>query len=172
MRFPDIEKPYVELIAGRLEPKVSPKRTHSRLQIRLGAFLDDWAGDRGEVGSEWRCYLIPGEKRPSSLLPDVSYFSYERLPRDLPRDARERPRIAPDIAVEIWSPGDRKRTWDEKIEIYLAHGARVVIGVRPKERTIAFHHAGGTEMFPASGKLCVPGYDDLVLDADALFRDV
>jgi Uma2 family endonuclease len=106
------------------------------------------------------------------LLPDVAYFSYERLPRDLPRDARERPRSAPDIAIEIWSPGDREKTWDEKIAIYLAHGARVVIAVHPEERMIAFHHVGGSETFPAAGKLPVPGYDDLVLDADALFRDL
>jgi Uma2 family endonuclease len=151
LRFPDHEKPYVELVAGHLERKVSPKRMHGRLQLHIGRWLEDWAGDRGEVATEWRFYLAVGESRPSSLVPDVAYVSYERLPRSLPKDARERPRIAPDIAVEIWSPGDRKKTWEKKIALYLEHGARVVIAMYPEKRVIEFHRADGSRAFPASG---------------------
>jgi Uma2 family endonuclease len=169
--FPDNEKPYIESVRGSFAPKVSPKRLHGRMQLRIGRWLDDWAGRRGTVAVEWRFYLVKGESTPSSLLPDVSYMSYERLPRDLPKDAQERPRIAPDIAVEVWSPGDRKKRLGEKIALYLAHGSRIVIIVYPEKREIAFHHAGGVEIVHALGKRPVPGYDDLILDAEALFGD-
>jgi Uma2 family endonuclease len=170
--FPDVDKPYVESIRGRLEPKVSPKRRHGILQLRFASALAAWAGDRGEVGTEWRCYLL-GEGRPSSLVPDVSYFSFERLPWDLPDDARERPRIAPDVAVEIHSPGDRRRTTREKIGLYLAHGSRAVIVADPLARTITLHGSGSDGAArPASGTLKVPPYDDLSLDLDALFLDL
>jgi hypothetical protein len=93
-----------------------------------------------------------------------------------PRDALERPRIAPDIAVEIWSPGDRKKSFAEKIALYLAHGGHLVIAVYPAEssekRRIAFHNAAGVTECAGSGVLRVPGYEDLVLDVDALFADL
>jgi Uma2 family endonuclease len=137
----------------------------------LARWLDDWAGTRGMTTTEVRFYFVRGEAKPSSLLPDVSYIANERWPLDASKDARERPRFAPDIAVEIWSPSDRKKRLAEKSALYLAHGSRVVIVVYPEKREIAFHHVGGTALFPASGKLQVPGYDDLILDADALFND-
>jgi Uma2 family endonuclease len=171
LAFPDTEKPYVESICGRRERKVSPRRLHGLLQIRLGTWLTRWAGDRGEVGAEWRFYFIDGP-RPSSLVPDIAYVSFARLPRSLPDDARERPRIAPDIAVEIWSPGDREKTLIEKVGLYLSNGTSVVIVIYPQERKIAFHERGCATLHSAQGVLAVPGYDDLFLDADVLFEKV
>jgi Uma2 family endonuclease len=170
--FPDVEKPYVESIRGRLEPKVSPKRTHSLLQLGIAEQVRRWAAGRGEVGTEWRFYLLSGAGKPSSLVPDVAYVSFERLPRDLPSDARERPRIAPDIATEIVSAGDSKRTLEEKIDLYLRHGSRVVIVVDPRPRTVALHTPDGDSTHLARGCIAVPPYDDLVLDLDALFAGV
>jgi Uma2 family endonuclease len=169
--FRDDDKPYMESICGRRERKVSPRREHGRLQGRLWAWLDRWAASHGEVATEWRFYFLGGD-RPSSLVPDVAYASFARLPRNLPADARERPRLAPDIAVEIWSPGDRGKTLQEKIDLYLSHGTSVVIVVYPSERKIAFHRVAGAETHPAFGLLAVPGYDDLTLDADGLFENL
>jgi Uma2 family endonuclease len=170
--FPDLDKPYVEQIYDRREAKVSPRRTHARLQGRMFAILEGWAGERGEVGTEWRCYLIAGEDRPSSLLPDVSYFSFERLARSLPEDARERPRIAPDIAVEILSPGDRRRSLTEKIALYVHHGCRVAIVIDPAKRTVMMHGKDGSLTVEALGRIAIAPYDDLILDCDQLFRDI
>jgi hypothetical protein len=55
------------------------------------------------------------------------------------------------------------------VRLYLAHGTNVVIFVSPEDGTITFHREGKTECVPAKGLLPVPGYGDLVLDADALF---
>lgn len=170
--FPDVDKPYVERIHGRDEPKVSSKRRHALLQYRLAATLDLWAGERGEVGTEWRCYLIAGEDRPSSLVPDVAYYSFARLPRDLDDDERERPRIAPDVAVEIFSPGDRRKTLAQKIALYLAHGAALVVVVDPCPRTVVLHDATGSKLLDARGTIVASLPLGLELDCAALFRGV
>lgn len=85
---------------------------------------------------------------------------------------RERPRIAPDIAVEIWSPDDRKTTLAEKAEIYLGHGSMVVIVVYPADQNVAFHTVAGVTRHAACHNLAVPKYEDLVLDAVWLFADL
>lgn len=168
--FPDVDKPYVEQIEDRREPKVSPKWRHGLLQVRVGAMLDRWARGRGAVGTEVRCYLVSGEELPSSLVPDVAYYSFARLPEDLDDDARERPRIAPDIAVEVLSPSDRRSSLAKKIELYLRHGSVVVIVVDPEKRALAFHRTEGSQTMPARGLVRVEPYDDLVLDCDDLWQ--
>jgi Uma2 family endonuclease len=170
---PDDDKPYIEFVHGRRERKMSPKRTHGLLQGRLYRALDDWAAGRGEVMTELRCFFLRSDGSPSSLVPDVAYMSFERMPRDQAEDARERPRIAPDIAVEIWSPGDRRRTIEEKIALYLDNGCRLVILAHPKRRTIEFHVRGEEPMVvPAAGIVRCPVYDGLALDTDSLFVDL
>jgi Uma2 family endonuclease len=169
----DDDKPYIEIVHGRRERKMSPKRTHGLVQGRLCRVLDDWAAGRGEVMTELRCFFLRADGSPSSLVPDVAYMSFARMPQALDEDARERPRIAPDIAVEIWSPGDRRRTIDEKIALYLSNGCALVILVHPKRRTFEFH-APGTEasVVPAVGTVPCPVYVDLFLDAEKLFAGI
>jgi Uma2 family endonuclease len=169
LHFPDIDKPYVESIHGRLEPKVSAKRIHGRLELRIGRLLDDWAGERGEVAIEWRFYLLTGAARPSSLVPDVAYVSYERLPLELPSDARERPRLAPDIAVEILSPGDKRATLEEKVELYHAHGSRAIAIVNPKQTMVELRYSDGMAVVAATGVLQVSGFAGLEINVDRLF---
>jgi Uma2 family endonuclease len=171
LAFPDVDKPYVEQIYERRESKVSPRRRHSLAQGRFWAILDRWAAGRGESGTEWRCYLVTAEKQASSLVPDVAYYSFERLPRDLDDDARERPRIAPDIAVEIISRSDRESSLAKKVELYLRHGSVVVIVVDPERRTLTLHRADGSLTIEARGKVSIDPCPDLVLDFDEIFRD-
>jgi Uma2 family endonuclease len=172
LAFPDIDKPYVESVDGRLVAKVSPERRHGRLQLRLGRMLEDWAGNRGEVATEWRFYLLPGDARPSSLVPDVAYVSFERLPLALPEDARDRPRLAPDIAVEIVSPRDRRSVLLRKIDLYLAYGCSVVIVVDPADSTLTWHGREQSETFRAPEIVRVAPYADLKLDLAALFDGI
>jgi hypothetical protein len=85
-RAPDLGipevKPAIESIRGHLVQKVSPKTRHSLLQG------------------------LPKDEKPSSLVPDVAYLSYERMPPE--GELREKPTIEPDVAVEIVSPEDKK----------------------------------------------------------------
>jgi|SRR5580700_11578294 Uma2 family endonuclease len=162
-------KPAIESVRGRWERKMSPRRRHAILQFRLCAVLDQWARGRGEVGSEWRCYLLPPGEKPSSLVPDVAYFSFERMPLEF-GELREKPTIAPDVAVEILSPDDRRPLLDEKIAIYLANGSLLVIVVDPKSRSAEMHEASAiTTVVEPSAATC-GAYEDLRLDLTALFE--
>jgi Uma2 family endonuclease len=161
-------KPAIESVRGRWERKMSPRRRHAILQGRLCGILNEWAGERGEVGSEWRCYLLPPGEKPSSLVPDVAYFSFERMPPEL-GELREKPTIAPDIAVEILSPDDRRRLLDEKIAIYLANGCRLVIVADPQTRSVEMHQTTGIETFYEPGVATCAAYADLPLELDKLF---
>jgi Uma2 family endonuclease len=143
--WPDRPK-YFELIDGRRYAKVSPQRTHSRLQGWLWHKLEELTGDRGEVGAEWKFYLGGRPGLRNALQPDVSFVSYARL-RDLTPAQREKPRFAPDVAVEIRSPDDRPGLLRRKIVRYFGKGAVLVIDVDPHKRTVTAHQPGKTTPF-------------------------
>jgi Uma2 family endonuclease len=138
------DRPEIEYLAGRPVPKVSPKRTHAMVQLTIGAILMRCAGDRGESGTEWRMRLSGVGEPKTSLVPDVSFCSFERLD-SLTEDQREQPPFAPDVAVEVRSPSDRVADVEWKMQAYLDRGAVVVLDVLPHERMIrAFTNDGLT----------------------------
>jgi Uma2 family endonuclease len=138
-------KPAFELIDERLSQKVSPQYDHARLQSKLCSLLSDWAQGRGRVGSEWRFYLDVPEPGRNSLVPDVAYLSYDRLPREA-RAAAQEPRLAPDAAVEILSPHDWRSQVDRKIVLYLEAGSSLVLEVDSQGRTVTAHDRGGSRI--------------------------
>ncbi|HEY9084518.1 MAG TPA: Uma2 family endonuclease [Candidatus Tyrphobacter sp.] len=165
-------KPAIESIRGRWEQKVSARRRHSLLQGRLATWLTLWAGDRGEVGTEWRFYMLPKGEKPSSLVPDVAYVSFERMPEAF-GELREQPTISPDIAVEVLSPLDRMQTLRQKIAIYLAHGSRLVVVVDPEKRSVTMHeHDREPRTFGSGESALSAEYADLRLDVNALFERI
>jgi Uma2 family endonuclease len=166
---PDDVKPYVELVHGRRIPKVSPKLRHRTVQLRVGAALLEWAGKEACVATELRTYLLPEHGKPSSLVPDVAFVSRARL-EPLAVEAREKPPFAPDIAVEIWSPGDQRGVLGEKIDLYFSYGARLVIVVDPEARTIAMHEPGVTHAFGAGEIAATGAFPGLRLDVSDLLR--
>lgn len=49
------------------------------------------------------------------------------------------PPFAPDVAVEILSPDDRRDDVDDKIAVYLSGGSSLVIVVDPRQRVVELH---------------------------------
>jgi Uma2 family endonuclease len=71
--------------------------------------------------------------------PDLSFVSRERLPEG---DAGIRFFAgAPDLAVEVLSPGDTRREVDEKVADWLESGARAVWVINPKRRTVSVYRS-------------------------------
>jgi Uma2 family endonuclease len=134
-------KPASEWVNGRVLQKMSPQRKHSLAQTSFASELLAWARERGSgrVGTEWEFRLEPPGEVRRPLVPDVAYISYARLPYDAADDVADIPRIAPDIVVEILSPGDRKRDLREKIDVYLARGTSAVFEVNTSQRTVVVH---------------------------------
>ena len=71
-------KPYAEYIDGTIEPKPVPQGEHSILQIRLGTTINQVALPQklGHAFTELRCNI-----NGRSLVPDISVFRWERIPK-------------------------------------------------------------------------------------------
>jgi len=166
----DSEKPYIEYLGGRAVPKVSPQRRHAIVQGRFWAILSELARGRGDVGTEWRCYL-PLEPRRSSLVPDVAFISKERLAPLSDRE-REMPQFAPDIAVEVRSDDDRRKNLEWKIAAYLRYGATLVLDVLPLKRIIYAHTADGVREYHESDRFTCDALPWLAFDVREVFADL
>ena len=165
-------KPETEWVRGRALQKASPQRTHSRLQGALTMELTTWAADRGEVGPEWRFRVAPPGEVRRPLVPDVAYVSNERL-RPLSDEELELPPLAPDVAVEILSPDDRRIDVDDKIGVYLRAGSTLVIVVDPPKRAVELHDASGKTYLDEDAAIehgALPGFYYPVRDLFAVLR--
>lgn len=141
-----ITEPESEWVRGRAVRKVSPTRDHSRLQLRFGAALDAWSGSRGEVGTEWRFRVEPPGESRRPLVPDIAFVRVERL-RGLTHADIQAPAFAPDVAVEILSPGDDESDVAAKVDVYLRAGTELVLVIDPKNRTVSAHDAARVKVF-------------------------
>lgn len=153
-------KPATEWILGHPVRKVSPKRRHSLLQGWWIEHLRPWARGRGLTGPEWRFRVAPPGEPLRPLVPDIAYISYERL-GDAEGEERESPVVAPNVAVEIVSPGDRVAYLQHKIAVYLAAGTDAVIAIDPKPRTLTIHDANGARVLGAADTFAhdaLPGF--------------
>ena len=70
---------------------------------------------------------------------------------------------APDLAVEVVSPGDRSGEVAEKVVAWLAAGTQMVVVVEPPQRTVVVHRADGVtrtlrEGDVLEGGAVVPGW--------------
>ncbi|MGA3037247.1 MAG: Uma2 family endonuclease [Vulcanimicrobiaceae bacterium] len=161
------EKPYKELYDGVVHEKVSPMFAHGILMLKVGGLLSSWAGDRGAVAVELRVYL--GEGR--TLVPDVAFVSGQRLGR-LSREEQERPPFAPDIVVEVRSPEDRERRIRRKTELYLTHGATLVLNVDPSTRTVRVTYADGEATLKAGETIRHEAFPDLQIPVNDIFKSL
>jgi len=165
-------KPAYEWVRGRALQKMSPSRSHSVLQLAFGLLLRAWAAGRGWVGSEWRFVVTPRDGDPRPLVPDVAYIATEKL-ANLSEAEREYPPIAPDIVVEILSPGDRAIDIDHKRDVYLAAGVTLVLIVDPLGRTMRASSPSQPERECSAGETyttpLVPG---LTIDLPAIFAQL
>ena len=154
-------KPETEWVRGRALQKMSPTRDHARLQGAFNAALETWAGERAEVGPEWRFRVAPPGEPARPLVPDVSLVWIERL-RGLTGRELQLPRLAPDVAVEILSSGDLRRDVNDKIATCLSAGCTLVIVVDPKKRIVELHDTSGRRVLAETANLmhaALPGFE-------------
>jgi len=117
-----------ELVDGEI--RVSPAGDrHSAIALALGARLLAFAKDHrlGHVCGADAGFRLPGGNVRS---PDASFVAAGRFPNDrLPEDWGS---LAPDLAVEVLSPGDRPRHVLDKVGEYLEAGVRLVWVIDPR----------------------------------------
>jgi Uma2 family endonuclease len=127
------------------EMRVSPAGfRHEGVGTALAARLWVYVTDRqlGHVVGSSAGFRWPSRKadRPDNVRsPDVSFVAAGRFPDERwPVGFAE---LAPDLAVEVLSPGDNSRDVLEKVGEYLDAGARLVWVIDPDTRTAAIHRS-------------------------------
>ncbi len=124
------------LIRGEVKTLSPTGGVHGILCIKLGAALLDFveAHELGEVFGAETGFVV--ERAPDSVIgADLAFVSRERM-ATVENIYKFIP-FAPDLAVEVLSPGNTVQEIDEKIAFYFAAGSRAVWIVNPKSRTVA-----------------------------------
>ena len=129
-----------ELVEGELKELTFPRWDHSQIQFNLALILGVYlkANPIGRAGTEFGFVL---SRDPDTLRgPDVYFIRNERLGLIEGGSWMEG---APDLAIEILSPSNRRRDVHDKIAQYFRAGAQLVWVVDPDTRTVHVHHADG-----------------------------
>jgi Uma2 family endonuclease len=142
LRLPE-EKPALEYVDGVVSQKMSPTGPHSRLQPQVWWLFESFLRPRelGWAFTELRTtYTEP--KAKASVVPDVAVYLRERIPTKPSGEVADRFFLAPDIAIEIMSPGQTVRQLAERARLFLQRGSRVVLAVDPRQRAVRTYRAG------------------------------
>jgi Uma2 family endonuclease len=158
-----------ELVSGELRSRVSPNFAHFKLTGRLdrwvGGFVDEHG--LGVFGPELSILFTTDPD--TVLIPDLAFVRADRVP---PEDQQTGlARLVPDLVIEVLSPDNTAQEMDEKVQIYLEAGVRLVWIVNPKRRSVTVFAADGTvrSVLPSGmldGNDVLPGF---ALAIDRLF---
>ena len=126
-------RPACELIDGVVIPKPSPQGKHSTIQLDLGSSINLTLKPQriARAYSELRCNI--GDR---SLIPDISIFTWERIPRDRDGKVSNKLDIAPDWIVEILSPDQNQTKVIRNILYCLDHGTEIGWLIAPDEEIV------------------------------------
>lgn len=156
-QLPDDARFIDELSRGRLVREPRPGQPHGRVQIRLGGLLSRFVDERqlGYVTVE--SGFVLGRDPDTLRGPDIAFVAREKYGNDLPSGFAE---FAPDLAVEILSPSDRRSEMAEKIAQYFDAGTRMVWVIDPADRSAVVYRGAG-EVSVARDDAALDGGDAL-----------
>ncbi len=156
-----------ELIRGVLNKMAPVGHTGGYYELRISAKLFEFvnANGIGRAYSSNTGFLL--EQDPDYVLaPDASFVRQERV--EAVTDERGYFPGAPDFVAEVISPSDRMSDVYEKVEEWLNAGARMVIGINPRNRTVSVHTPDATvtlsELDTLDGGDVVPGWRLPIVD--------
>jgi Uma2 family endonuclease len=146
-----------ELVDGKLVKRnmgTESSMIAARILYLIAVFLDGkQLGFVAGADCSYQCFPdSPAKVRK----PDVSFIRRGRLPNDKP--PKGHCKIAPDLAIEVISPGDTASELDDKVKEYLDAGVRLVWVVNPTSKSVRIHR-------PLSAK---PGPSGPLFGADVI----
>jgi Uma2 family endonuclease len=132
LKLPETE-PASEFINGRTYRKSMPQGKHSRLQLKLCNAVN-------QVAEEQRIALAFPELRCTfagrSIVPDVTVFSWERIPFAPDGEIENVFNTHPDWTIEILSPDQKATKVISNILHCLRYGSHLGWFVDPDERSV------------------------------------
>jgi Uma2 family endonuclease len=150
-----------ELVRGVIVTMPPPGFHHGVCQVRVASLLDGHARANRQGRVTVESGLITEQDPDTVRGPDVSFWSFARLPEDQRPEGY--PDVAADMCVEILSPHRRLRTILEKLREYFARGVRMVWVVDPEDRTVTVYRTPDEgrlyhESATLSGEDVLPGF--------------
>lgn len=153
-----------ELVRGRLMVKEPAGYVHGsiagRVLVRIAVFLEtdqrarSAAHPLGDVLAAETGFTL--QRGPDTVrAPDVAFVTWERIPIDCVGYAE----LAPDLAVEVLSPGNRAGEVLAKVADWLNAGTSLVWVIDPVRRVARVYRADGT------GSIV---YEDAALEGEAI----
>lgn len=133
-----------ELIRGELYPIMPAGSLHGLITNRISKFLSYFLDEHylGEIFAAETGFRL---KNQSTVGADVSFVSKENLAKFGVPDSFFP--TAPDLAVEVISPGNTSEEISTKVEDYLSSGSRLVWIVYPKRKVIIVYRPNNTVSF-------------------------
>jgi Uma2 family endonuclease len=156
-----------ELVRGEVREMAPAGSNYGAVTNRFAYLLSRHVYDNGpgEVFAAETGYRL--SENPDTVRgADVSFIAKARIPKDgMPLGFWPG---APDLAVETVSPGDTHEEVEEKIEDYLAAGARMVIVLTPRRKTVTVHRPDANPVLREGDVLdgadVVPGFRCNIVD--------
>ena len=173
--LPEVPGKRFELLDGELIEVPGANPLHGLLVELVLRLISAQARERdlGLAFADGTGYIL-GRGPDRVRIPDVSFVAWERVLAEGVPDEGFWP-FAPDLAVEIVSPGDRADDVHSKVREYLAAGTRLVWVLWPRERAVTAHGLDGLirELGPEDeldGGEVLPGFRVRVADLFAVRR--
>jgi Uma2 family endonuclease len=134
-------KPASEYIGGQIIQKPMPQGEHSTLQLDFGTFVNETLKPTkvGRAYTKLRCTF--GGK---SIVPDISVFRWERIPREPNGRVSNRFELHPDWVIEILSPEQNQTKVNQNILHCLKHGTEMGWMIDSEESCIFVHQLNQT----------------------------
>jgi len=125
--------PAGEYIHGKISQKPMPQGKHSTIKTEIAAAINAVIkpAKRGRAFSELRCTF--GDR---SIVPDVSVYSWERIPRDANGKIANRFNLALDWTIEILSPDQNQTKVVKNILYCLRNDTQFGWLIDPEEETV------------------------------------
>lgn len=127
-----------ELVRGKLIRYMPTGVIHGIISVRIGGILSSFVREKKlgiVLGAETGFYIF---QTPDTVrAPDSSFVGNEKLAK---HGITEKffP-DAPDLAVEVVSPSDKKKDIEDKINDYLTAGVSIVWVIYPKNKIVAVY---------------------------------
>ena len=156
-----------ELVRGRIETMNVPAPRHGHFCSRISRWVGVFAEDENDLGRVMTNDSgVITEHDPDTVRgPDVSYYSYERLPKGpLPEGYLD---VVPNAAFEVRSPTDSWRRTRSRVAELLDAGVSVVCVVDPRTESITVYSDYGPPRALYKGDTLtlpevLPGFEMLV----------
>lgn len=134
-----------ELVKGEILAAPPPMPEHGRICVNVTFVLESFGRQSGLGYALCNDSAVGTQRGPDTVRgADVCFYSHARWPRE--QVGATLPPVAPDVIVEVYSPGNRPGEIGAKISEYLLAGVPLVLLVYPKTKQVGVYRPD--EPFP------------------------